>query len=627
MSKKEISRRTFLKGTAAAGLSVAAASLFSACGTASVSSSTAAASSAAASSSTADAAAATPAPAATDRGVTTIGDWKLWDEATGELNREGRDAIGENAVVSAGTPWAAQAGLSILEKGGNAVDAAVAVAFALSVTEPQASGIGGGGFMTIRDAAGDVKFINFREVASELAMENYWPLTTTTKEDGTTSTTVVGNANYYGGRSIGVPGEVAGMALALEKYGTMSMKDVIQPAIDLATNGFYIGPTTGSSLDDNYAKLKAYPEFGSIYLKEDGLNYTTGDLFKNPQQARALQLIADQGVDGFYKGELQDAMITASNKYGGTFIPSDFENFTANELTPVEGTYRGYKIYSSPLPSSGGLCVIQLLNILENFDLKAMGHNSTEYIHVLSEAMKLMYADRSKYLGADTEDALVKAMMSKAYAKSLADTISMDEAHDPEAHDPWQYEHMDTTHFAIADKEGNMVSCTQTINGYFGSSVAPAGYGFMLNNEMADFSTDPTSPNAIAPGKCPLSSMSPTVICKEDGSPFMTLGSPGGSLIIIGVAQVILNVIDFGMDMQDAINEPRMSDTTGNSINYETRIDQSVIDGLVALGHKVNESPSEWNRGLGSIQGVMYGEDGKLHGGADPRRDNKALGM
>lgn len=618
MSKKEISRRSFLKGTAAAGLSVAAAGLFSACGTSTVSSGAAASSSAASGSSSA---------AATEKGVTSIGDWKLWDETTGELNREGRDATGDNAVVSAGTPWAASAGLDILKKGGNAVDAAVAVAFALSVTEPQASGLGGGGFMTIRDKAGEVKFINFREIAPQLAEENYWPITTEKDSDGTSKTTVIGNENYTGGRAIGVPGEVAGMVWALEHYGTMQLKDVMQPAIDLATKGFYIGPTTGSCLDDNLAKLKAYPEFASIYLKADGTNYTTGDLFKNAQQARALQLVADNGKDGFYTGELQDAMITAANKYGGVFTPDDFTNFSAGELTPVEGTYRGYKIYSSPLPSSGGLCVIQLLNILENFDIKTMGHNTVETIHVMSEAMKMMYADRAKYLAADTEDAMVKSMMSKAYAKSLAATISMTEVHKPTSHDPMQYEHMDTTHFAIADKDGNMVSCTQTINGYFGSAVAPAGYGFMLNNEMGDFSTDPTSPNVIGPGKCPLSSMSPTVICKEDGTPFLTLGSPGGSLIIIGVAQVIMNVIDFGMDIQDAINEPRMGDNTANKIMYETRIDPTVIKGLQDLGHEVSDSPSEWDRGLGSIQAVLYAADGKLHGGADPRRDNKALGM
>ncbi|MCD8009618.1 MAG: gamma-glutamyltransferase [Lachnospiraceae bacterium] len=629
MSKKEISRRSFLKGSAAAGLSVAAAGLLTACGSSDSGSTTAAAETTAAAAETSAAVEETSAAAAestaTEKGVTHIDDWYLWDEETGELNLEGRDATGTTAVVSAGTPWAAQAGISILEQGGNAVDAACAVAFALSVTEPQASGLGGGGFMTIRDAAGDVKFINFRETASVLALDrNYWPLYT----DSEGNTSVVGRANMMGGRAIGVPGEVAGMALALEEYGTMSLADVIQPAIDLCNDGFYIGPTTGSSLDDNVGTLKAYPEYGSIYLNDDGMNVTTGDLFKNTQQGAALSLIAASGKDAFYQeGQLRDAIFTAANKYGGTFVAEDFENYEAKEDTPVEGTYRGYKIYSSPLPSSGGLCVIQLLNILENFDIASMGHNTTETLHVLSEAMKLVYADRAKYLGADTEDDLVTCMMSKSYAASLAETISMDEVHEAEAHDPWQFEHMDTSHFTVADKDGNIVSCTQTINGYFGSAVAPEGFGFMLNNEMADFSYEEDSPNNIAPGKCPLSSMSPTVICNEDGSPFMALGSPGGSTIIVAVAQVIMNVIDHGMTMQEAIDAPLMRDVTGKMINYESSIDESVIEELVPMGHAVTESPSDWNRNLGSVQAVLYGEDGTLYGGADPRRDNKALGI
>lgn len=616
--RKDISRRSFLKGTAAAGLSAAAAGLLSACTNNSAAPAAPAATEAPAAAAPEAAPEAAPV-ATTEKGVTSVGDWKLWDEATGELNLEGRDAIGENAVVAAGTPWAAQAGIDILNKGGNAVDAAAAVAFAISVTEPQASGIGGGGFMTIRDKSGAVKFINFRETAPKMAAENYWPVL----EDGK----VVGNANMTGGRSIGVPGTVAGMEYAVSKYGTMTLADVAQPAIDLCENGFFVGPTTGNSLNDQYGYLTSYPEFGSIYLKEDGTNYSTGDLFKNTQQARALKLIAEKGSEGFYTGELQDAMIAASNKYGGVFQPSDFEEYAADEREAVEGTYRGYKIISSPLPSSGGLCVIQLLNILENFDLKAMGHNSAEYIHTVAEAMKMVYADRSKYVGANTEDETVKALMSKDYAKYLAAQIKPDEVAEPTAHDPFQYEHQDTTHFVVCDKEGNMVSCTFTINGYFGSKVAPNGYGFLLNNEMGDFSTNPESPNAIAPGKYPLSSMSPTIVLKEDGTPFMALGSPGGTTIIVAVAQAIMNVIDFGMDMQEAISAPRFLCNTSNKISWESRIEQSVVDELTALGHEFNDTWGDWNRSSGSVQGCLYAEDGTLHGGADPRRDNKALGM
>lgn len=606
MSKKEISRRSFLKGTAAAGATLAAASMLPRISMAE----------------------GEGAEFKWETGVTSIGDWQLWDPATGELNLEGRGANGENAVVSAGTPWAAQAGLEVLKKGGNAVDAAAAVAFAISVTEPQASGIGGGGFMTMRAADGTINFINFRECAPELCDQSFWPVV---QDPETKRYTVVGGANSKGGRAIGVPGTVAGMAYAVEKFGKLTLADAVQPAIDLCENGFYIGPTTGVSLDSAYTNMVAYPEFASIYtLPEEAqdelgrFTYFTGDLFKNTQQAKALKLIQEQGRDGFYKGELQDAMIKVSNKYGGVFQPKDFEEYEADLREPVRGTFMGKTVISSPLPSSGGTCIIQLLNVLENFDLKAMGHNSVEYIHVLSEAMKLVYADRSKYLAANTEDALVQALMTKEYGKYLASLIKMDSCLTPEAHDPFNYEHQDTTSFAVADKEGNIVCVTFTINGYFGSYVAPDGYGFLLNNEMADYDSNPASPNAIGKAKYPLSSMSPTIVLNEDGSPFLAVGSPGGATIIVAVLQIILDTVVFGMDMQEAVNQPRIADNASATLRYETRIPQETIDALVALGHNVKPYSGDWDRSSGSTQGVLYTADG-LHGGADPRRDNKAV--
>ena len=381
--------------------------------------------------------------------------------------------------------------------------------------------------------------------------------------------------------------------------------------------------------------MVAYPEFASIYtLPEEAqdelgrFTYFTGDLFKNTQQAKALKLIQEQGADGFYKGELQDAMIKVANKYGGVFQPKDFELYRAQEKEPVKGTFMGKTVVSVPLPSSGGLCIIQLLNILEAYGtdkLKAFGHNSPEYIHVLAEAMKMVYADRSKYVGADTPDATVQALMSKEYAKYLASLIKEDEAQDLGSHDPFQFEHVDTTHFTVADKEGNVVAVTFTINYYFGAKIAPAGYGFMLNDEMDDFSANPFSPNCIAPGKYPLSSMSPTIVLNEDGSPFVAVGSPGGTTIIVAVAQVILNTVLFGMDMQEAIEAPRFSEK-GSGLQYEARIPQDTIDKLVAMGHNLSSSAwGEWDMSAGSTQGVLYAADGTLHGGADPRRDNKAF--
>ena len=237
----------------------------------------------------------------------------------------------------------------------------------------------------------------------------------------------------------------------------------------------------------------------------------------------------------------------------------------------------------------------------------------------------MVYADRSKYVGADTPDATVQALMSKEYAKYLASLIKDDEAQDLGSHDPFQFEHVDTTHFTVADKEGNVVAVTFTINYYFGAKIAPAGYGFMLNDEMDDFSANPFSPNCIAPGKYPLSSMSPTIVLNEDGSPFVAVGSPGGTTIIVAVAQVILNTVLFGMDMQEAIEAPRFSEK-GSGLQYEARIPQDTIDKLVAMGHKLSSSAwGEWDMSAGSTQGVLYAADGTLHGGADPRRDNKAF--
>ena len=629
MSKKEISRRTFLKGTAAGGVMLAASGVLAACGNGGESS-TPGSSTPVSTPSSSPASSPAGSGAEIERGVTTDGNgWYLWDEATGELNREGREATGENCVVSAGTYEASMAGIQIIEKGGNGVDACCAVGLALSLTEPASSGIGGGGFMTIHSADGSTKFINFREIAPKLATPEYWTLYT---DPETGKTSVVGGANMTGGRAIGTPGEIAGMYYAFEKYGSgnVTWEDICQPAIDLAENGFYVTPSLASALDSGYTQMLQYPAFGETYLREDGMFYELGQLFKNPGQAKALKEIQAQGPDAFYKsGPLRDAMISAANRYGAVFIPEDFEEYAVTESEPVSGTYRGYTIYSTPLPSSGGCCIIQLLNILENFDLASLGHNSAEYIHLLSEAMKMVYADRSQYLGANTEQSVIKAMMSKEYAKALAEEIQadMNAVREPKYHDLQSYMSEDTTSFSVADKEGNMVTVTQTVNGSFGSKVFPDGYGFPLNNEMGDFSTDSSSPNAIDGGKCPLSSMSPTCVLDPDGKPFMTLGAPGATIIIVGVAQVILNVIDFGMNFQDAIVEPRFYDNTSNKIQYESRIDQSVIDKLVAMGHAVTDTPEEWNRSMCSIQGVMYGSDGLLYGGADPRRDNKAIGI
>jgi gamma-glutamyltranspeptidase/glutathione hydrolase len=494
--------------------------------------------------------------------------------------------------------------------------------------------------MTMRSADGDIKFINFREYAPALARDGYWWPVYKNEETGRWQ--VVGNANMTGGRSIGVPGTVAGMAYAVEKYGSgkKTLKELIQPAVDLAENGFWMGPTTSGCLGDNYNALLNYPEFGSVFLIDDETTeklereqnrYYTGDKFTNPQQAKALKMIQDEGITAFYDGLLSEAMIKTANKYGGTFLDTDFRDYEAKEKEPVRGTFMGKQIISSPLPSSGGTAICQILNIMEAYGidkLKEYGHNSAEYIHVLSEAMKMAYADRSKYLydyGEETEleRATMDALTSKEYAAFLASLIKDDAVLAPESHDPFEYEHQDTVSYSVADIEGNIVTVTFTVNGIFGSKVVPEGYGFILNNEMGDFSSDPNSVNAIAPFKYPLSSMSPTIVLNEDGTPFMTVGSPGGATIIAAVTNCILNVVLFGMEAQEAVNAPRAWDNTSNRINYENRIPKDVIDKLTKLGHEVNDS-GEWPAGAGSNQVIVYDADGKLHAAADPRRDCKA---
>ncbi len=544
--------------------------------------------------------------------------WQLWDE-TGALTVEGRGAEGTTAVVASGKYEASQAGIEVLKAGGNAVDAAVAVAFALSVTEPNSSGLGGGGFMTIHSESGETMFIDFRERAPEFATPALWQV----DAEGN----VIDNQNYYGGKAVGIPGEVAGMEYAFKKYGSgkVTWADVIAPAIKLAEEGYNVTPTLYNDMAGTYDAMIKYPEFGKIFLNELDLNYQVGEVFKNPDMAKTLKLIAEGGKDAFYKGDLAQAMVNVINKYGGVFTLADFENYEVREMEPVKGTYRGYQIFSSPLPSSGGTHIVQALNIMENFDMKALGKNSKEGIHVMAEAFKMLFFDRGKYMG---DPAYVKVpnkgLLDKEYAKAQADQIKMDGRMEYAEVDPWQYEHEDTTHFSVADAKGNMVGVTQTVNGLFGAQIAPAGYGFVLNNEMADFNPDAASPNAIAPGKTPLSSMSPTVVLKEDGSPFMVLGSPGATRIITTCVQIISNVVDYDMDIQEAINTPRIFNNVTSPISYESRIEKAVVEALTAMGYEVQES-DPYNRSFGSVNAVMF-KDGKLLGGADPRRDGKALG-
>lgn len=541
-------------------------------------------------------------------------EWNPYDK-NGNVLRTERDATGKNAVVSTARYEASKIGLDILKQGGNAIDAAVAVGFALGVCEPQSSGIGGGGFMIIRFAkTGETKFIDFREIAPKKSTPDMWVL----DKDGN----VIGDEKEHGGKSIGVPGAVKGFLYALEKYGNLSRKDVIQPSVDLAKNGYKVSAIMNMDMKNELKILQQYPETSKIYLK-DNKPYNVGDTLKNPDLAKTMEKIIKEGEKAFYEGEIAEAIVKSVNEAKGVMTLEDLKNYNIRVNNPVSGTYRGYEILTSAPPSTGGAHIIQILNILENYDLKNIPAGSTEYYHLLSESMKMAFADRAKFMG-DTEFVKIplKGVISKDYAKTLKDKIDMTKSQDYSEGDPWKFESKDTTHYSIIDKEGNIVAVTNTVNGVFASGVVAKGTGILLNNEMDDFDTGYGKANSIEAYKKPLSSMSPTIILK-DGKPVASLGGLGAQKIITGITQVIIQLIDYDKDIQAAIDFPRIHDAYG-TLTYEDRIDKKVIRELEALGHKLKDG-GEWLE-YPCIQGVTI-KDGVLRGGADPRRDGKALGF
>ena len=543
-------------------------------------------------------------------------------DADGNRITIGRDATAKNAMATASKYEVSQVGAEIMSKGGNAVDAAVAMGFALGVCEPFTSGLGGGGLATIHTETGEDFFIDFREVAPAAATLDLY-LDAEGKSNGNTMT---------GGLASGVPGEVAGMLYLLENYGTMTRQEVMEPAIRIATEGFTVSQYCANAISDAYEKAMEFPEMQKVYWTEDGLPYETGDVIVNPDLAKALQKIADEGKDGFYKGEIAQAVVDTLAKYDGVMTLEDLAAYEVQVRTPVTSTYRGYKVISSPPPSSGGTHLIEILNILENYDVGALEVNSAEYIHLLAEAFKLSYADRAEYM-ADTAfaDVPLDGLTSKEYAAERAALIDDAQAQEFFAGDPTIYEHTDTTHYSVADAKGNCVAITKTINYYFGSGVMVDGYGFMMNNQMDDFSTNPESVNKIEPGKKPLSSMSPTVLLNEDGSPFMVLGTPGGARIFASVAQIITRVIDHNIPLHDAISIPKIWNNGGaNNLQYETplkgyekyAVTDETIAKLEEMGHgEITTAAS------GAVQAIQFMADGSLYGTADPRQDGKAVGF
>lgn len=508
----------------------------------------------------------------------------------------------------------------VLAKGGNAIDAAVTAAFSLAVTQPRSGNIGGGGFMLISSEPKDkVVAIDYREKAPAKASVDMF-----LDDKGDADK----NRSRYSHLASGVPGTVAGLALALEEYGTISLKEAMAPAIKLAEEGFIVTPRFSDGLKQTKDVLQQWGSSSKVFYKEDGSFYEPGERFIQKDLAETLKRIAANGPKEFYEGKTAELLIAEMKRHGGLITMEDMKAYQPVIREPVQGSYRGYDVFSMSPPSSGGAHVVQILNILEGYPVSEFGHNSAQTIHYMSEAMKRAYADRSKYLGdSDFVDVPLKGLTSKEYASLLRAQIDPDKATPSETiapANPLPYESNETTHFSVVDQYGNAVSNTYTINFSYGSGIVVEGAGFLLNNEMDDFSAKPGVPNAygliggkankIESNKRMLSSMSPTIV-KKDGKNFLVTGSPGGSRIITTTLQVIMNVIDHGLNIQSAVAAPRIHHQwLPDEIRIEEGFSPETIQVLKEKGHIVNQKAA-----MGAIQSIMI-RDGVMYGGADPRR-------
>ncbi len=545
---------------------------------------------------------------------------------------EKRDVLAKNGVVAAAHPLAAQAGLEVLKKGGNAFDAAIATSFMLNVVEPNASGMGGGGFAVIYTAK-DKKtyFIDYREMAPAQARPDFYPLDSAGK--------VKDMATTVGFFASGVPGQLRGMEMLHGKFATMNWADLIAPAIKQSETGLTVTKNLNGIIMDNVDRFEKFSPsmaaFKSIFYK-DGLPAQEGDVVKNTGLTETLKKVAAGGADVFYKGEIADKIDAYYAKYAGGWITkADLAKYQAKMREPVKGNYRGYTLITSPPPSSGGLTVVNMLNIMEGFDVAKMGRSSTEYMHAFLESQKLAFSDRNKFMAdSDFVKVPMAGMIDKSYAAERRKLIDMDRANNAvKFGDPAKYSAGSTTSFSVIDKDGNMITVTQTINDFFGAGVIVEGTGILMNDEMDDFvANNPEHNNAPAPGKRPLSSITPMIVLK-DGKPFMTLGTPGGPRIITTIAGIVMNVIDFKMDLQKAILDARSHNPNSAVSQLEKPVIEDqfkeymdvVVRELEMKGHKLNLRP-ERSAYFGGAQGVMILPDGTLHGAADNRRLGQAFG-
>ena len=535
----------------------------------------------------------------------------------------------KNGIVSSASRLASETGVQVLQRGGNAIDAAVATAFALAVTWPSAGNIGGGGFLVYHGQDGHATTFDFREKAALAATEEMY-----LGQDGR----VQNNSNHIGMLAIGVPGTVAGLYKAHQELGSLPWEDLVSPAVEMAREGIPITYSLQTGFERSANRFRQYPSSARKFFKSDGSFYELGDVWVQPDLAHTLELIQRNGKDGFYKGENAKRFAEFMANNGGLITEEDLANYQAVERSPIRGSYRGFEIISMPPPSSGGVALVEMLNILEDYDLAEMGHNSADYLHVLTETMRRAYADRAEHLGDPdfNEDMPISRLMDKDYAAKLRSTISMAEKSNSSPTEFAQaYESEETTHFSVADKNGNMVSLTYTLEFGYGSAIVVEGGGYLLNNELGDFNAVPgltdergnigTSPNLVAPQKRPLSSMTPTIVA-QNGKPVFATGSPGGKTIINTTMQTILNVIDHGFNIAEAIEAGRIHhqwfpDVTRIESNF---FSADTIKLYKAKGHRISERSSQ-----GAAMGVFYNRDENLFEGAsDSRRgDGAAVGF
>ncbi len=534
--------------------------------------------------------------------------------------------VTDSAMVVSAHPLASKVGATILKKGGNAIDAGVAVQFALAVVYPVAGNIGGGGFLIYRDKNGQVDALDFREKAPALATRDMYL-------DSVDQ--VINNLSLRGHLAAGVPGSVAGMVEAHRKYGQLPWEELIQPAIELAENGFLLTAREARLLNSNLAD---FTEFNSV-LPENVINHEgweEGNKIYYEDLGRTLKRIQENGKDGFYKGKTAELLVEEMNRGEGIITLEDLANYNAVWRAPLVGEYRGHEIISMPPPSSGGVALLQLLSSVEPYGIGNWGHNKAETIHVITEAERRVYADRATHLGdPDFWEVPVESLIEDIYNANRMVNFSEDSvtrSHLISAGIPTPIESESTTHFSIVDKEGNAVSITTTLNGGFGSKVFVAEAGFLLNNEMDDFSIKPGVPNyygliggeanAIQPGKRMLSSMTPTIVAK-DGKLKMVVGTPGGSTIITSVFQTILNVIDHQMNMQEAVNAGRF--------HHQWRPDTVFVENGAVLVDEIEKLKLKGHYfvdrdGIGKVDAILINNEGKLEAGADRRADDSAAG-